>query len=49
MLTIRHLFTGAGVITPVTRSQYVISVYEAWMALHRLTVEQWYEQYVVPD
>jgi hypothetical protein len=38
--TIRHLFPGGGVVTPVTRSQYVISVYEAWMELHRLTVEQ---------
>jgi hypothetical protein len=48
-LTIRHLFPGGGVVTPVTRSQYVSSVYEAWMALHRSTVEQWYECYVVPD
>jgi hypothetical protein len=48
-LTIRHLFPGGGVVTPVTRSQYVVSVYEAWMGLHRSTVEQWYERYVVPD
>jgi hypothetical protein len=48
-LTIRHLFSGGGVVTPVTRCQYVVSVYEAWMALHRSTVEQWYERYVVPD
>ena len=48
-LTIRHLFPGGGVVTPVTRSQYVVSVYEAWMVLHRSTVEQWYERYVVPD
>ena len=48
-LTYRHLFPGGGVATPVTRSQYVMSVYEAWMALHRSTVEQWYERYVVPD
>jgi hypothetical protein len=48
-LTIRHLFPGGGVVTPVTRSQYVVSVYEAWMALHRSTVEHWYERYVVPD
>jgi len=48
-LTIRHLFSGGGVVTPVTRSQYVLSVYEAWMARHRSTVEQWYERYVVPD
>jgi len=34
---------------PVTRTQYVVSVYEAWMSLHRATVEQWYERYVVPD
>jgi hypothetical protein len=49
MLTIRHLFPGGGVITPVTRSQYIASVYEAWIAPHRSTVEQWYERYVVPD
>ena len=48
-LTFRHLFSGGGVVTPVTRSQYVVSVYEAWMALHRSIVEQWYERYVVPD
>lgn len=48
-LTIRHLFPGGGVRVPVTRSQYVRSVYDAWMALHRSTVELWYERYVVPD
>ena len=48
-LTFRHLFPGGGVVTPVTRSQYVASVYEAWMALRRSTVEHWYERYVVPD
>jgi hypothetical protein len=48
-LTIRHLFPGGGVVTPITRSQYVISVYEAWMVLHRSTMEQWYERFVVPD
>ena len=48
-LTIRHLFPGGGVVTPVTHSQYVVSVYEAWMELHHSTVEQWYERYVVPD
>jgi len=48
-LTIRHLFPAGGVVTPVTRSQYVVSVYDAWMALHRSTVEEWYERYVVPD
>lgn len=48
-LTFRHLFNGGGVGTPVTKSQYVVSVYEAWMALHRSVVEQWYERYVVAD
>jgi hypothetical protein len=48
-LTYRHLFPGGGVATPVTRGQYVVSVYEAWIALHRSTVEQWYERYVLPD
>jgi hypothetical protein len=48
-LTFRHLFPGGGVGVPVTRTQYVVSVYEAWMALHRTTLEAWYERYVVPD
>ena len=48
-LTIRHLFPGGGVAIPLTRTQYVLSVYEAWMSLHRSTVEGWYERYVVPD
>jgi len=48
-LTIRHLFPGGGVEVPVTRTQYVVSVYESWMSLHRATVEQWYERYVVSD
>ena len=48
-LTFRHLFPGGGVVTPITRSQYVLSVYETWMALHRSTVEQWWERYVAPD
>jgi hypothetical protein len=48
-LTFRHLFSGGGVSEPVTRGQYVISVYEAWMALHRATIEHWFERYVVPD
>lgn len=48
-LTWRHLFPGGGVTTPVTRSQYAVSVYETWMALHRSVVEGWYERYVVPD
>jgi hypothetical protein len=37
------------VAAPVTRTQYVVSVYDAWMSLHRGTVEQWYERYVVQD
>jgi hypothetical protein len=48
-LTIRHLFSGGGVTKPVTRHDYAQSVYEAWMALHRVTVEEWYASYVVPD
>jgi len=48
-LTIRHLFPGGGVLAPVTRTQYVVSVYETWMSLHRSTVEEWYERYVAPD
>src|SRR5687767_15489576 len=46
-LTIRHLFPGGGVAIPVTRTQYVLSVYEAWMSLHRATVDEWYRRYVV--
>ena len=46
-LTIRHLFPGGGVVVPATRTQYVASVYEAWMSLHSVTVEQWYDRYVV--
>ena len=48
-LTFRHLFPGGGVVEPVTRGQYVVSVYDTWMALHGPVVEQWYERYVVPD
>lgn len=48
-LTYRHLFPGGGVVTPVTHSQYAVSVYEAWMTLHRSVVEQWYERYVVSE
>ena len=48
-LTIRHLFRDGGVLEPATRTQYVRSVYEVWMGLHRSTVERWYERDVVPD
>lgn len=48
-LTIRHLFPGGGVVIPVTRTQYVLSVYAAWMSLHGSTVERWYDRFVVPD
>jgi hypothetical protein len=49
MLTIRHFFPGGGVVAPVTHNQYVVSVYDSWMALHSSVVEDWYERYVVPD
>ena len=45
-LTFTHLFPGGGVSTPATRSQLVMSVHDAWMALHRFIVEHWYERYV---
>jgi Family of unknown function (DUF5946) len=48
-LTIRHLFPSEGTDAVVTRSDYAYSVYHAWMALHRTTVESWYERYVVDD
>jgi len=47
--TIRHLFPGGGVGSPIAHSQYVRSVYDTWMALHGATVALWYERYVVPD
>jgi hypothetical protein len=47
-LTIRHLFPSEGTAV-VTRSDYAYSVYEAWIKLHRRTVESWYERYVVDD
>jgi len=50
-LTIRHLFpiegTDAAVTRVVTRSDYAYSVYDAWIAVHRTTVESWYERYVL--
>jgi hypothetical protein len=48
-LTIRHLFPGEGTDAVATRSDYAYSVYQAWIALHRTTVESWYERYVVKD
>jgi hypothetical protein len=48
-LTIRHLFPGGGVGASITRSQYVRSVYDTWMALHGATIALWYERYVVQD
>jgi hypothetical protein len=48
-VTIRHLFPGGGVQAPRSRHDYVLSVYTAWCALHRATLESWYERFVVPD
>jgi hypothetical protein len=45
-LTIRHLFPGEGTAAVARRSDYAYSVYRAWIALHRTTVESWYERYV---
>ena len=45
-LTIRHLFPSEGLDRVVTRSEYAQSVYDAWVALHRTTVESWYRSYV---
>lgn len=47
--TIRHLFPGGGVTSPITKTEYVLSVYETWMSLHCSTVQEWYERYVVPE
>ena len=48
-LTIRHLFPSEGTDALVTRCDYAYSVYDAWMALHRTTVESWYECHVIRD
>jgi hypothetical protein len=48
-LTIRHLFPAEEEEVVVTGSDYAYSVYDAWMALHRITVESWYKRHVVKD
>ena len=48
-LTIRHLFPCDGADATATRVEYAHSVYSAWMGLHRLTVESWYQRYVTQD
>lgn len=48
-LTIRHLYPIEGTGTAVRTSDYAYSVYNAWIGLHRTTVESWYERYVVRD
>lgn len=48
-LTTRHLFPSEGTDALVTPSDYVRSVYDAWIAIHRTTVESWYERHVVDD
>ncbi|MEO5923138.1 MAG: DUF5946 family protein [Bryobacteraceae bacterium] len=48
-LTIRHLFSGEGPEAVITKIDYAYSVYNAWLALHRTTVERWYELYVAGD
>lgn len=45
-LTIRHLFPSEGTDAVASRAEYAHSVYSAWIGLHRLTVESWYERYV---
>jgi len=48
-LTIRHLFPSEGTDTVITGSEYAYSVYDAWIGLHRTTVENWYQRHVVDD
>jgi hypothetical protein len=48
-LTIRHLFPGGGVTTPCERGDYIVSVYEAWMNVHRALVEDCYGRFVLED
>ena len=48
-LTIRHLYPIEDTDTVVTPSDYACSVYNAWIGLHRTTVESWYELHVVRD
>jgi hypothetical protein len=46
-LTVRHLFPSEETHAVATGGDYAYSVYHAWMALHRTTVESWYERHVV--
>jgi len=48
-LTIRHFFASEGTEGTISRSDYACSVHAAWIALHRATVEDWYERYVVSE
>ena len=48
-LTMRHLYPIEETDTVVTPSDYAYSVYNAWIELHRTTVERWYERHVVRD
>ncbi len=42
-LTIRHLFLSEGAEGTIDLSDY------AWIALHRPTIDDWYERYVVSE
>jgi hypothetical protein len=48
-LTIRHFFASEGTEGTISRSDYACSVHAAWIALHRATIEDWYERYVVSE
>lgn len=48
-LTLRHLFPGGGVVTPVPSVAYARSVYASWAAAHEGTLAGWYEDYVLGE
>jgi hypothetical protein len=48
-LSVRHFFPGGGVREPVTRADYVTSVYETWDAAHGPRLAEWYDRYVLAD
>jgi hypothetical protein len=45
--SLRHCFPGPGIEVPCTIEAYVTSVYEAWQALHRELLANWYDAYVL--
>lgn len=46
-LTIRHLFGGGGVTSPVRAEHYLQSVHAAWRELHHDILHHWFDRYVM--